>query len=554
MAQLHSLARIMGVGLAAVTCSVVLLAACGGGGGSSGPTGSMGTPSGANAGATSSGAITAFGSVFVNKHEFDTKSATVVDDDTNASSSAATGLEVGMVVDVKAASDSSDAKPVAAELHVHPLAKGYVDASSGASITVMGQTVQLTPSTVVSDHRACVSALVSHCAAITGQGGLAVTTGPTAPGSYVSVHGYLFNGGSGAFIEATLVSIHDAPTASASGAVFKAEGPVTAASGPQVTIGALNVDLSTATCYVKGDAKPCANLYSVGQVVSVFSKTQPALPATTLVADVARLRPRVVVETPGATVELEGKVSSVNGTSSFVVRGITVDASGLPAGTTLPAVGDHIEVVGTVAMDGQSIKATKLEMEHRANSAMFGFEGDVSNVTGGAGTFTLTVLGQTVTVDVNTRLADHSMGDWDKVDPTTNPFNINTFDTYLAASASKHVRVKAWADSTGKLTALGFVIVPASGNAAVVGRMDATPAPANGAPTTFSIHGVGVSADPAAVRRAGDGGGVVTIAAGDWVAALGTSSGGSVTVGPTLSRNNAVIDFGTALEDEMEGF
>lgn len=560
-----SLALALSAGLSLV------LAACGGGGGAApaaaGPTATI---SGASAGSVSSGAISAFGSVFVNGHEFDTKSATLVDDDTGASTSGTAGLEVGMVVDVKSASDSTDAKPVAGELHIHPLARGYIDIINAAAntVTVMGQTVQLSSTSVVSDHRACVSATVSPCTAITSLSGLTATTGTGATavaGNYAVVHGYLFSSAGGtANIEASLLSIHDAPTASAAGAVFKAEGVVSAIPTGGITIGGLNVDLSVATCKVKDNAQPCAGLFKVGDVVSTFALAQPTLPVTTLTADVARVRPKVVVETAGATIELEGKVASVTA-SSFVVRGITVDASGLPAGTALPAVGDHVEVLGTVATAGDSIVATSLKIEHKASSATFGFEGDAGNVAVGtsANTFTLTLLGQTITVDANTRLADHSTGDWDHKDPAVNPFNINTFQTYLAASTSQHLMVKAAVDASGNLTALGLVIMPASTTTAVVGVVDATPAPVNstvtGTPSTFSIHGVAVSADPTAIRgpeetHMGGTPPVITITAGDWVAARGTFNGGTLTVAPSLSRKNGVIDFGASGDHEMEGF
>ena len=133
---------------------VLALAACGGGGSSSSSTAAAGAASTASAGsgAASSGAITAFGSVFVNGHEFATTHAVVVDDDTGVSVSSTAALEVGEVVDVMPATNSTTAAPVASALHVHPLARGYVDASSAtaSTITVMGQTVQLTSSTTFS--------------------------------------------------------------------------------------------------------------------------------------------------------------------------------------------------------------------------------------------------------------------------------------------------------------------------------------------------------------------------------------------------------------------
>src|SRR6185312_3921374 len=121
------------------------LAACGGGGGGGSDSAGGGTSSPAGANAVSSGAISAFGSVFVNGHEFATGSARVMDDDTGDTAGKVSALEVGEVVDVEPSSSSTTAAPVAQWLHVHPLARGYVDASdtTAGTITVMGQVVRL---------------------------------------------------------------------------------------------------------------------------------------------------------------------------------------------------------------------------------------------------------------------------------------------------------------------------------------------------------------------------------------------------------------------------
>jgi len=153
----------------------------------------------------------------------------------------------------------------------------------------------------------------------------------------------------------------------------------------------------------------CSSAFSTGQVVSVFSATAPSLPATTFAADVARLSSRIPVEIPGTAVAFEGAVSSVTiSTASFLVRGINVDASSLPAGTTLPAVQDIVRMVGTIASDGESVIATSVTVLHVAVSASYRFEGDFSNVAAGtaANTFMLTLLGQNIMA--NTRLADRS--------------------------------------------------------------------------------------------------------------------------------------------------
>ena len=140
------------------------LAACGGGGGSSTTSGGTSNPSGAST-SSSSGAITAFGSVFVNGHEYATGGAQVVDDDTGITDARVSALEVGQVVDVDPASNSTTATPVARLLHVHPLVRGDVDAWDGTAntLTVMGQVVRLDSATLFSDHRACANATANAC-------------------------------------------------------------------------------------------------------------------------------------------------------------------------------------------------------------------------------------------------------------------------------------------------------------------------------------------------------------------------------------------------------
>lgn len=549
----------------AVSASLLLaLAGCGGGSGSSVAVDA--TPSGASPGALSSGAITAFGSVFVNGHEFSTVNAKVMDDDSGQSATSTAGLEVGMVVDVKPAMASSASHPEAGELHVHPLARGYVDGSdSGAgTLTVMGQLVQLTSTTNFSDHRACLAATLNPCSAVTGQSGLVATTGAGASavaGSYVTVHGYLFGSTpSTANIVATLVALTDAPVSGASDVNFKVEGVVTATASSALTIGGLSVNLSNAVCRVAGVVSDCSSAFSSGQVVAVMAALAPSLPATTFIAERARQGSKLAVDAVGATVEVEGSVASVSAApAAFVVRGVKIDASALPAGSSLPAVGDIVRVVGTLTSGGQSVTASSLTLLHAAASASVGIEGDASAVAAGtsANSYLLTLLGQSVAVTAQTRLADRSTRDWDHRDPASNPFNISTFQTYLAASKSQHLMVRAQSDAGGKLSALSVTIVPASSLSGVAGVVDATPAPVNSAATgsasTFSIHGIAVSADPAAIFRP-RGNAMQTVAAGDEVLALGTFAAGRLSVAATASRTNLVLDFGVPTRLDHDRF
>jgi hypothetical protein len=544
------------------------LAACGGGGGSS--PASPGGSSGPSA-ATSSGAITAFGSVFVNGHEYATGGAQVVDDDTGATDAKVSSLEVGQVVDVQPASNSTATSPVARWLHVHPLVRGYVDAWDGSAntLTVMGQSVTLDSATLFSDHRACVSAATNACSAITGASGLGLTStggGGTTPGSYVSVDGYLFAGASGsADVVATLVSVHDAPTGTA-GPLFKVEGVVDAATATagsvSITIGNLQVNLDSATCRAMGQTTDCAGAFGVGDVVSAFAATSPTLPAATLDATFALKRSHLPVQTAGATVEFDGSVSSSTPASggtaaSFVVRGVNIDTSALAAGTSLPAVGDIVRVAGALSSDGLSVVASSIRILRAARSASYAFAGDATGVAAGsvANTYTVTVLGEPIVVSSQTRLADRSTRHWFDVDPQSNPFNIATFQTYLAASSSQHLVVKTAKDSAGTLQALSVTIVPASSVSQVAGPVDATPVPVAGsasAPTTFSIDGLPVSAAVSAItfgRHAGS-----AIAAGDEVLAAGSFAASVLGVGATPSFSNFVLDLGVPTVHDIPGF
>jgi hypothetical protein len=93
--------------------------------------------------------------------------------------------------------------------------------------------------------------------------------------------------------------------------------------------------------------------------------------------------------------------------------------------------------------------------------------------------------------------------------------------------------------------------------------VDATPAPvissATGTPTTFSLHGLAVSADPAAIVMKRVTLTAPPLAAGDFVLVRGTFAGGTLTVaaptGPVKpSASNIVIDFGPPRGNDHDCF
>jgi len=74
-----------------------------------------------------------------------------------------------------------------------------------------------------------------------------------------------------------------------------------------------------------------------------------------------------------------------------------------------------------------------------------------------------------------------------------------------------------------------------------------------GTPSTFDVHGIAISADPAAVFQ-GPSEKPVTIAPGDLVIVLGTYSAGTLTVTATPSFNNVVIDLGVPQRRDLDEF
>jgi hypothetical protein len=281
------------------------------------------------------------------------------------------------------------------------------------------------------------------------------------------------------------------------------------------------------------------------------------LPAAHFVAAEARLAAKLPVQSVGALVEFEGKVSSVSASPpSAVVRGVTVGLAGLAAGSTLPAVGDVVRVLGTIAADGSSVAATSVLIVHVGAAATLGLEGELASVATAAtsATYTFSILGKTVAVNARTHLTDRALP---RSQRSAGAFNINTFQSYIAASASKHAIVEAELDSGGAATARSVTLIPESTVVAVAGLVDATPAPVNGsasgAATMFDVRGIAVSANAAAViKRRGV---AATVAAGDAVIVRGTFAGSMITVAAPSSTaldpnsDNVVFDLGTRAAD-----
>ena len=132
--------------LAKVLFAALVLTGCGGGGSTSS---SMSAKN-----SFISGPITGFGSVIVNGTRFDDSTATVANDDDEAQ--AATDLKLGMMAEVEAGeitNDTTGSHGEAKAIHFRSAIVGPVDsiATDGKSLVVLGQTVDVTATTVFDD-------------------------------------------------------------------------------------------------------------------------------------------------------------------------------------------------------------------------------------------------------------------------------------------------------------------------------------------------------------------------------------------------------------------
>ncbi len=344
---------IAGTGVALLAATI--LVACGGGGSSSG---SSGTPRMMGA----SGVITGFGSVFVNGREFATGMQTqVLDGDSDDAASSTTDLQVGMTVDIDADSGT------ATMLRFTSAVRGEVDAvdSTMSTLTVLGQTVRVTSGTSFAGN-------VSN----------GPTSAPVAQLSDVHVHdyvvafGYLECPGSSCSSGATSI-VATLVNEPASVGKYRVQGYVTnySSSTNSFTINGLTVDIATT-----GASPTVCNTmnctFADGDFVSVRSTMAPtgtfaAMGSTlTLTAGDVKLRPVAPTFAVGSTVTIEGPVSQLSGTR-FMVRGITVDASGIAASVTGLVNNQIVEVTGTIS-SSNTLTATSIEVERFATFALMG--------------------------------------------------------------------------------------------------------------------------------------------------------------------------------------
>lgn len=370
-----------------VLLSTLVLAACGGGGGGGGGGSNAPAPTGNTVGGTGGGtgggggtqppptasvdlirgAITGFGSVFIDGQRFDTVDATFSKDDDDATQD---DLSVGMIVEVRGDISSGTASSVDFEEDI----KGPVDdiAPGLDELIVLGQTVRITPDTVIDDSLSLNALNVGDILEISGLRG------------------------ENDVLEASFIEDKLAADVNA----YKVIGNVRDLDTTAQTfrIGGLTVNYSIAllddgVIIENGnvvEVKDESRAYSPGDFNLIASKIEPSglgqLGAGIGDGDVPTFA-RVQIEglitkiVDGTRLELAGTVVNHDLSTQFVFG----DA-------TLLSVGTKVQVEGSIAEDG-AITATKIKFTR--NSARL--HGQVETVDTAAST--LTILG--VTIDLS---------------------------------------------------------------------------------------------------------------------------------------------------------
>jgi len=455
-----------------------LLVACGGGssGSATGTTSAAGT-------STTSGVLSAFGSVIVNGHEYATGSGTgVADGDADDAAASLGALRVGMTVDVDASGQD------ASLVRFSSAVRGEVDAidASASTLTVLGQTVQVSGATLFAGSKT-VSGTTTSLSQL----------GDISVGDYVVVYGMLdctstasgaCSAGSSAASTTVLASLIDEP---ASAGAYRVEGYAENAGTSGFTINGLAVGIvASGTSATACTPTPCA--ITNGEFVVVRSATAPssASGVLTLTATSVKAASAAPVLVAGATVSLEGPVAQLDASAeTFAVRGVTIDGSALATTVAALADGQIVEVTGTVTATG-TIAATAITVEHHATFAI-----TAPLTADSASADTLTVLGQTFDVNSATRFVDR-VGN-------VRPFNLANFTTVL--SLQDQLIVSGYASAAGNVaTRVERIATPATPAVAVQGVVSGDSSTAGtvtiggvtatlGTATTLSYSGAGSS-------------------------------------------------------------
>ena len=322
-------------GLLAAVSLAFGLVACGGGGSSA--TESLASP-GVTATGFTQGVITGFGSIIVNGVRFDETSATITDDSDTALS--ASGLKLGMQVEVDHATVNASARTASAvAVRYGSLATGPVAAvnTSANTLTVLGQVVDISSSTVFSD-------------------ALSAGLGAVTVGSVIEVHGQV-----------------DATTGHIAASRIEPITTTTAATRYKLRGTVAGLDTSAKTFSIGGAVISYAGLASTAvpstlanglslRVLLATTQTAGQWVAQSLGAKAVR---KVADHSTG---HVRGKITAFTSSASFTVGNVVVAASAatFPDGSSGLALGVEVEVEGTVTNNVLVATSVGIESKHQA--------------------------------------------------------------------------------------------------------------------------------------------------------------------------------------------
>jgi hypothetical protein len=397
----------------------LLLAACGGGGGGGAATSA---PTGSAAPATAGvavGPITGFGSVIVNGVEFDDGAARIGDDDGNALASSQ--LKLGMMVEVKGSVDVAAKLGKATDITVSSQLQGAVESvdAPNNSFTVLGVKVVVNQNTAYEGLASLADLKVGDFVEVHGTFDATARTltatrvekeQPFTGTFKVRVAGIVSNLDTKAMtftlgnrkVDYSQAKLVDLPNGLSNGAFVRVKGTVTIPPNFNPATDALNLVIQatqvkgregemmggqfalirgTVTDFVsvanfkvdgiavdgsKADILPPGGSASLANGVSVIVLGTPS--NGTILASRIVVLPDV--NTIAQQIEVKGTITQFTSAANFVVRGVTVDASGsavvFTGGTAADlAVGRKVEVKGVLSASagGSILKASAVRFE-----------------------------------------------------------------------------------------------------------------------------------------------------------------------------------------------
>lgn len=321
------------------------------------------------------GAITGFGSIWVNGVRYDVSAAIFTRD--GASASGQGDYRLGEVVTVKGSVNADGVSGVASSVEFDDLLEGIVSQTStdGTTLQILGQTVSTDARTVL------------H--------GFGALTGLQA-GNVVEVSGYR----QGQLIRATSITLKQS-SFTAEQSVLEIKGTVSNVdlNAQTFQLGQWIVDYAGAELELPGDAP------QNGQYVEVESRQ--ALQGNRLIASEVELEDEFPVFGTGQEVELEGLVTAFTSSVQFSVNGQavithadTLFEHGIAADITLNS---RLEVEGYINDDGVLV-ATEVSLQQSDATASLELEGRITALN--QANQTIMLGGDTIVVDSNTRLTD----------------------------------------------------------------------------------------------------------------------------------------------------